>query len=424
MAKIKFNVVNETTIELAQDAKKGDIIDLSEVNELDLNALSSHLLTQIDKNAEAKATKIAARTREDIEKQYKVKIELERKKVEVESAKQLEKERMQITKLENEIANFKQQKELEVAKALQKSQAQTQQEKDKLQKEINDKLAEINLLQGKLTNQKENFELQKKMLEEENQRIKDFKEKQSTKMWGEDLEQYCSMRFEKDLRFAFPKAEFGKDNIVTESGKADFIFKDFTDNGNEYISIIFEMKNENPNSKNKQKNSEFYKKLEKNREDKKCEYAVLVSALEMDNPLFEEGVYKVPEYNSMYVIRPNFFTGIIKLLTTLKCNSRALVDEMEEKRRLNIDYTNFENNFNVWQKDVGINIERAKKKYDTAIEEIDKTIKHLTNVRDNLVLLNKNLTLMNEKAQDMTIKQLTRNAPKVQELIEEKKESK
>ena len=421
MAKIKFKVVDETTIELAEYAKKGDILDLSEVNELDLSVLDNSLLKQIDKSAEDKAHAIVNKEKDQLANEFKLKLEVEKQKIGNDYAKSLQKAEKDQIELKNKIDQFEQQKQLAVIQATQKIQEKNQSEKDELQKQVQEQMNNVSRLQEKLSTQKETYEAHKKMLEEENARIKDFKEKQSTKMWGEDLEQFCSLRFEKDLRFAFPKAEFGKDNKVMESGKADFIFKDYTDNNNEYISIIFEMKNENPNSKNKQKNAEFYNKLEKNRADKNCKYSVLVSALEMENPLFEEGIYKVPGYENMFVIRPNFFTGIIKLLTTLEKNNRSLVDEYEEKKRLNIDYTNFENNLLNWQEDVKINIDRAKKKYDTAIDEINKTITHLTAVRDNLLLLNKNLTLMDEKSQNITVKKLTRNAPKVQEIIEDGK---
>ena len=240
---------------------------------------------------------------------------------------------------------------------------------------------------------------------------KDLKIKMSTKMLGENLEQHCANEFNKNRMGMFPNAYFEKDNDASNGSKGDFIFKDF-DGQTEIISIMFEMKNEADATSSKHKNEDFFKELDKDRREKNCEYAILVSTLEKDNDLYNEGIVDVSyRYPKMYVIRPQFFIPIITLLRNAALNSLDYKKQLLIERNNNLDVTHFEENMENFKTSFGRNFELASKKFDTAIEEIDKTIDHLNKVKDALLSSNKNLRIANDKAQDLTIKKLTKNAP-------------
>ena len=240
---------------------------------------------------------------------------------------------------------------------------------------------------------------------------KDLKIKMSTKMLGENLEQHCANEFNKNRMGMFPNAYFEKDNDVSNGSKGDFIFKDF-DGQTEIISIMFEMKNEADATSSKHKNEDFFKELDKDRREKNCEYAILVSTLEKDNDLYNEGIVDVSyRYPKMYVIRPQFFIPIITLLRNAALNSLDYKKQLLIEKNNNLDVTHFEENMENFKTSFGRNFELASKKFDTAIEEIDKTIDHLNKVKDALLSSNKNLRIANDKAQDLTIKKLTKNAP-------------
>ena len=240
---------------------------------------------------------------------------------------------------------------------------------------------------------------------------KDLKIKMSTKMLGENLEQHCANEFNKNRMGMFPNAYFEKDNDASNGSKGDFIFKDF-DGQTEIISIMFEMKNEADTTSTKHKNEDFFKELDKDRREKNCEYAILVSTLEKDNDLYNEGIVDVSyRYPKMYVIRPQFFIPIITLLRNAALNSLDYKRQLLIERNNNLDVTHFEENMENFKTSFGRNFELASKKFDTAIEEIDKTIDHLNKVKDALLSSNKNLRIANDKAQDLTIKKLTKNAP-------------
>lgn len=241
---------------------------------------------------------------------------------------------------------------------------------------------------------------------------KDFKARQSTKMIGESLEQHCSIEFNRLRATAFPRAYFEKDNDARTGSKGDFIFKDCDEDGLEYISIMFEMKNEADTTATKHKNEDFFKELDKDRKEKGCEYAVLVTLLEADNELYNSGIVDVSyKYPKMYVIRPQFFIPMITLLRNASLNSLQYKKELATIKNQNIDIAHFEADMNDFKEKFGRNYRLASEKFKKAIEEIDKTIEHLQKTKDALLSSENNLRLANNKAEDLSINRLTRNNP-------------
>ena len=327
---------------------------------------------------------------------------------------------MEIQKLKNQIAMGDSEKKLAITEAIR--------DKDK---EIADINASVIELKSKLANQKTESELKEKNLEEtyktqlklkdeQIEQYKDFKARQSTKMVGESLEQHCQIQFNSLRMTAFPNAYFEKDNAVSGSGsKGDFIFRDF-DDGQEFISIMFEMKNEMDTTATKHKNEDFFKELDKDRKEKNCEYAVLVSLLEADNELYNNGIVDVSyKYEKMYVIRPQFFIPMITLLRNAALNSLQYQKELAVVRNQQLDLYNFESNMQEFKDAFGKNYRLASEKFQTAIEEIDKTIEHLEKVKKNLMSSENNLRLANSKAEDLSIKKLTKNAPSVKKMFDD-----
>ena len=241
---------------------------------------------------------------------------------------------------------------------------------------------------------------------------KDFKARQSTKMVGESLEQHCDIEFNKVRPMAFPRAYFEKDNDARTGSKGDFIFRDFDGEGMEYISIMFEMKNEMDTTATKHKNEDFFKELDKDRNQKKCEYAVLVSLLEADNEYYNAGIVDVSHrYPKMFVIRPQFFIPMISLLRNAALNSLSYKKELEQVRNQNIDISKFEAQMEDFKKKFGMHYANAKNRFDEAIKEIDTTIAHLQKVKEALQKSEHHLALANGQAEDLTIKKLTKNNP-------------
>lgn len=254
---------------------------------------------------------------------------------------------------------------------------------------------------------------------------KDLKTKMSTKMIGETLEQHCSTEFNRNRMGMFPRAYFEKDNDARTGSKGDFIFRDYDEDSTEIISIMFEMKNEADTTATKHKNEDFFKELDKDRNEKGCEYAILVSLLESDNELYNEGIVDVSyRYPKMYVIRPQFFIPIITLLRNAALNSASWKKKYEIERSNNLDVTHFEENMETFKNAFGKNYELASRKFQDAIDDIDKTIKALEKTRADLVSSDRNLRLANDKAQGLTIKKLTNNAPSVAKKIEEARNTK
>lgn len=273
--------------------------------------------------------------------------------------------------------------------------------------------------EGKLQVVKSEAASRLRVAQEEVERLKDFKTKMSTKMVGESLETHCSTIFNAELRPLFPNAYFEKDNDVSCGSKGDFIFRDKED-GMEYISIMFEMKNESDETASKHKNEEFLKKLDADRREKKCEYAVLVSLLEPESELYNSGIVDVSHrYEKMYVIRPQFFKAIITLLVNAAKKSVDYQRQLAVARSQSIDVTNFESQLEAFKDAFGRNYRLASEKFKTAIDEIDKSIAHLQKIKDALIGSENNLRLANDKADNLTIKRLTRGNPTMKAKFDE-----
>ena len=261
--------------------------------------------------------------------------------------------------------------------------------------------------------------------EREIERIQDMKARLSTKMLGETLEQHCEIEFNRLRPTAFPRAYFEKDNEVVEGTKGDFVFRDFDEEGNEIVSIMFEMKNEADDSTHRKTNESYFKKLDADRAKKGCEYAVLVSLLEPDNELYNAGITDVSyRYDKMYVIRPQFFIPLITLLRNAALSSLQYRRELALVRQQNIDVTNFEDQLADFKDKFGRNYRIASDKFRKAIEEIDKSIDHLQKIKDNLIGSENQLRLANDKAEDLTVKKLTRKNPTMKALLDEARDTK
>ena len=289
----------------------------------------------------------------------------------------------EVAKREAEIAKLKEElKSAELAKqlALKESISDLEKERDDLRRSLELKEAELKLREATL---KEKYETQIRDREETIERLKDLKAKLSTKMVGETLEQHCEIEFNKIRATAFPKAYFEKDNDARTGSKGDYIFREYDDNGTELISIMFEMKNENDTTATKKKNEDFFKELDKDRTEKGCEYAVLVSMLEPNSELYNTGIVDVSyRYPKMYVIRPQFFIPMITLLRNAALNTLKYKNELAEVKAQNIDIANFEEELNKFKEAFGRNYELASQKFAKAIEEIDKSIDHLQKIKD------------------------------------------
>ena len=302
-----------------------------------------------------------------------------------------------------------------------------------VEKAVSERDKSIDDLKSRLELSQKEFELKEKSINESHaltlkqkdemiEYYKDLKTSLSTKMVGETLEQHCQIEFNR-LRPLFPNAYFEKDNDAKTGSKGDFIFRDYDDEHNEIVSIMFEMKNENETTATKHKNEDFFKELDKDRNEKKCEYAVLVSLLEIDNELYNGGITDVSyKYPKMYVIRPQSFIAIITLLRNAAMNAMDYKKQLVAAQNTNIDISHFEENMNAFKEGFGRNYRLASEKFNKAIEEIDKTIEHLQKTKESLLSSENNLRLANSKAEDLTIKKLTSNSPAMKELFDNLKE--
>lgn len=331
---------------------------------------------------------------------------------------------IELADLKAKIQAFETEKALAVTKALGNVQRERDQLESSLINERNLKESEIKALKATLKMQLteamnvKNTEIQIK--DELIERYKDMKHKLNTKMLGESLEQHCEIEFNKIRSTAFPKAYFKKDSDLSEGTKGDYIYKEFDDEGNEIISIMFEMKNEADDTTQKKKIESFFKKLDEDRKKKKCEYAVMVTMLEADSDFYNTGIVDVSyHYPKMYVIRPQFFIPIITLLRNAALNSLKYKAELNKIKNQHIDVTNFENKINEFKSGFDKNRRLAAEKFQTAIEEIDKSIKHLTLVRENLLGSINQIRLASDKLDDLTIKKLTRGNPTMTEKFKE-----
>ena len=321
-----------------------------------------------------------------------------------------------IKSLEAKLDKIDTQKQLELSNAVR----EVEKAKDQLENDLKSKDLEKELLEKSLTekfNDKLNHKDETlKLKDEEIERLKDFKQKLSTKMIGETLEQHCETEFNKLRATAFQNAYFEKDNDHSGGTKGDYVFKEKDMNGNEIVSIMFEMKNEGDETATKKKNEDFFAKLDKDRRDKGCEYAVLVSLLESDNEFYNTGIVDVSyKYEKMYVIRPQFFIPIISLLRNAGMKSLQYKAELTIMRNQNVDITNFEDKINDFKTGFARNYDLASRQFGEAIKEIDKTMTHLQKTKEALLASVNNLRLANNKADDLTIKKLTHGNPTMKE---------
>ncbi len=354
------------------------------------------------------------------------------KLAQVETTEELNKE---LTKKDAEIArlqaqlksktdSFETEKRLAINEAISEKEKEISKQKEKIallngQIETNEKTAQL-----KEQTLKENYEEKLKGKDEQIAYYRDLKARQSTKMVGETLEQHCEIEFNKLRATGFQNAYFEKDNDAKTGSKGDFIFREFADDGTEFVSIMFEMKNEMDETATKHKNEDFFKELDKDRNEKKCEYAVLVSLLEADNELYNTGIVDVSyKYPKMYVIRPQFFIPMITLLRNASLNALQYKQELAVIRNQNIDIAHFEEDMNDFKDKFSRNYRLASEKFKKAIDEIDKTIDHLQKTKEALLSSENNLRLANNKAEELSIKRLTRNNPTMAAKFAELKEN-
>lgn len=338
------------------------------------------------------------------------------------------KERLDFEK-KSELSN----KELEIERLKNQIRQSEIENKYALKEAVQEKENKIVNLENKIELSQKEYQLKEQNLidihareikakEQEIELYKDMKLKLSTKMVGETLEQHCKVQYDEYLRPILKNAYFEKDNDVKTGSKGDFIYREKTDDGIEFISIMFEMKNESDQTATKHKNEDFFKELDKDRKEKNCEYAILVSLLEKDNDYYNGGIVDVShKYEKMYVVRPQSFITIINILRNSALNTVETKRKLIEIQNQNIDIANFEEKMNNFKSAFSRNFKLASDKFDLAIEEIDKTMQHLQKIKDNLLGSKNQLRLANDKAEDLTIKKLTSNSPSIAKQIEDNK---
>lgn len=433
MKKIKVSIRDEQTLELQEDGQKGDLIDLSSLHDLDIDKSTiKSVVDSIKKDAiDAEVEKVRKNVEQQKELESKLKeqkllekiavlekekesaVELTEANAKNSSQEDIAKKEAEISKLKAQIDAAQTEKKLAVTEALKI----VEKERDELLHKLDKKDSESKIL---ATSIKEKYENDLKSKEEMIEYYKDLKVKASTKMLGETLEQHCEIEFNKLRATAFQNAYFEKDNDAKGGTKGDYIYRETNDQGVEIISIMFEMKNEGDETENKKKNEEFFKKLDKDREAKGCEYAVLVSLLESESDLYNTGIVDVShKYPKMYVVRPQFFIPMITLLRNAALNSLKYKTELAIVKSQNVDITKFEDEVNSWKDSWLYSMKNAGKKHVEAVEQINKAIKDLEKVRDALTLSDKHLLTAENKMDGLTIKRLTKGNPTMQEKFEE-----
>lgn len=439
MKTVKVSIGDENTLILQEDGKKGDAIDLTSIHETDIDtATITSVVNSIKKDAFNDAL---AKERANIEREKSLEAKLREQElldklarlesenksaVELATSKTKQELQADILKREAEVLELKATKDAEIARlqaaiqnaetekrlALSEAVNKVEKERDELANNLKSKDTETQLLASNL---KDKYENELKSKDEMIAYYKDMKAKLSTKMVGETLEQHCEIEFNKLRATAFPNAYFEKDNDARSGSKGDYIYRETDDQGNEIISIMFEMKNEGDETATKKRNEDFLKELDKDRSEKKCEYAVLVSLLESENELYNSGIVdKSHVFSKMYVIRPQFFIPMITLLRNAALNSMKYKAELALVRAQNIDITNFESSMETFKDGFARNYDLASRKFSDAISGIDKTIKELEKTKQALLSSENNLRLANDKAQDLSIKKLTRGNPTMQ----------
>lgn len=471
MKKLNVIVQDKNTIMLAEDGLKGDIIDLTALNTVDTMSIEQSIRTATDKIYNEKLNEakkiIDARSDKDkveLKAEYEKKIqelqnklnnkdlekdsaikdyihkaeadkkELEAKlevlsvrlknevtiaaqKVENEKKEEISNLNFEINRLKSDLKNKDEIYKLELSKQLASKDLETANLKKELELKASKDALELESI-------KSNHKIEVEHLKDEIASIKEFKLKMSTKMLGEDLEQHCQTEFNKLRMTGFKDAYFEKDNDVIDGTKGDFVYRDYID-GTEFISIMFEMKNESDLTASKHKISDFFEKVDKDRKNKKCEYAVIVTTLEADNELYNNGIVDVSyRFPKMYVIRPQFFIPLITVLRNAAINNVNALKEIEAAKAQNIDVTNFEAKMNDFKEKFSKNYESAKTNFEKAIDEIDKSIAHLQKIKDALTTSENQLRLANDKASELTIKKLTYNNPTMKKMFDDAKENK
>lgn len=388
--------------------------------ETKLDELQRKIDTAESRRALAVANAVAEKERELAERETRI-LQLQAKLESSAKDQQLEVDRVSARKeqelavLRNQVNGLNHQIELEKTNAQLAVQQAVQEQKERIAK-----------LEGEVKNERSERQISEQALREQHEAelrqkdelidyYKDFKLRQSTKMVGESLERHCETEFNKLRATAFPRAYFEKDNDARSGSKGDYIYRESSEDGVEFLSVMFEMKNEMDETATKKRNEDFFKELDRDRREKNCEYAVLVSMLESDSEFYNMGIVDVSyRYPKMYVIRPQFFIPLITLLRNASLNSLQYRQELVAVRNQNIDITNFESEMNDFKEKFARNFRIASDKFKTAIDEIDKTISHLQKTKDALLSSENNLRLANNKAEDLSIKRLTRNNPTMQ----------
>ncbi len=402
MKTVKVSIIDENTLSLLEDAKKGDLISLKDLHERDIDKsnISDVIKTKIKSDVEEELKKL--KTQLDAEKDKDLKVAVLQKekelKEQLESAKKEEDEKhnTELTDLKLKLEKIS----LENNTLKKEKQAIEENTKTKLLLEFSEK---ENSYKTELSNKDKEIDL-----------LKDMRLKQSTKMLGETLEKHCDLAFEQ-IRLALPETiQYGKDTDAKEGSLGDRIYREFDSEGNEILSIMFEMKNEADETKTKHKNEDFLKELDKDRNQKKCEYAVLVSLLEKDNDMYD-GIYTVPptKFKDMFVVRPQDFTKIIMWLRGVNTKIAATRTELAVVRSYNVDVSNFEAKFNEVRDKFGKHYSSAVDKHNSAVDEIDKIIRELTKMRDFLTGSDKQLKLALNDLDDLTVKKLAKNSPSI-----------
>lgn len=451
MTKIRFHMASQTELVLDQDAQVGDMIDLTDEQNIDTSIINGKIADMVadqlaqakeewavqqDKQAAIELTNqlqtqeqtlqatindkdnriVALETElKSIAQQNDAELKTQLVKQELTLQDTLAQKQRKIAELESKIETITQQSQSELATQLLKKEATAQSELAQRDQKVSELTSQLQLKdqekQLQLANVQSQYEAQLKTANEQVEFYKDFKARQSTKEIGESLEQYAMTEFNKIRPYAFPNAYFEKDNTLSETNsKGDFIFRDFQD-GLEFISIMFDMKNEADTTASKHKNADFFKELDKDRREKQTEYAVLVSMLEADSDYYNTGIVQVSEYEKMYVIRPQFFIQFIGVLRNAALNSVAYKQELEQVREQNVDITHFESDLTNFKTAFGKNYQSASKNFKTAIDEIDKSIARMEAVKRSLTTSENQLRLANNKLEDVSVKKLTRGNP-------------
>lgn len=416
MKTVRVSIQDENTLVLQEDAHKGDLIDLKSIHETDIDKSTITSVVNSIKMDEFNAQ--LNKEKQGIEREKELEARLKEQEIIERSKDAISKKEQEITALNSKLESIAAQTESDVKlKALQEQQRVEEVYRQKL----TDKEAEISEIKHKKELNEEKLKEQLRSSETALVSLKEMRSKMSTKMIGESLELHCENEFNRIRPFAFPNAEFTKDNKISATGsKGDYIYRENDENGSEVLSIMFEMKNEDDTTATKHKNKDFFKELDKDRKEKGCEFAVLVSLLEKDNEYFDD-IVTVHEYPNMYAIRPQHFITTIGFLRQGNMKSQELRKEIHVLNNQNIDVSNFENNMNTFKEAFGRNYNLASDQFTKAIDEIDKTIDHLNKVKDNLLKSDNNLRLANNKAAELSIKRLTSNSPSVAQAFEDTK---